>query len=385
MTRVFFYVQHLQGIGHVVRSSRIAQALAAHDFEVKLVLGGMPIPELGATRERSGITTYQLPPLKAGPESFRDLLDANGAAADAAYKAGRTKFLLEIFDRSDADVVVIEAFPFDRPQMHFELIPLLERARARLHPPAVVSSVRDILQIKPKAERDATARDILLEYFDAVLVHGDPRLATLDETFRHAHEIEHLITYTGIVAPDAPNVRPATLYDAIISTGGGATDGYRVLEAAMHAKSLSPLASGAWLALVGPFVETARMRSLTALATSTGVTLSSFVDNLPALLMEARVSISQAGSNTVADILRTGCRAVLCPYSGIRQNEQTQRAARLSEHGCAVVVDQTELSGPRLAQAVADALEMAQPSIALNLEGATGTAVALRRMLEKAQ
>jgi len=97
------------------------------------------------------------------------------------------------------------------------------------------------------------------------------------------------------------------------------------------------------------------------------------------------VSISQAGYNTVADILRTGCRAVLCPYSGIRQNEQTQRAARLSEHGCAVVVDQTELSGPRLAQAVADALEMAQPSIALNLEGATGTAVALRRMLEKAQ
>ncbi len=38
-TRVLFYVQHLLGIGHLVRASRIATALARR-FEVLLVVGG---------------------------------------------------------------------------------------------------------------------------------------------------------------------------------------------------------------------------------------------------------------------------------------------------------------------------------------------------------
>ena len=41
--RVFFYVQHLLGIGHLVRASRIAQALQAAGFDVTLVTGGSAV------------------------------------------------------------------------------------------------------------------------------------------------------------------------------------------------------------------------------------------------------------------------------------------------------------------------------------------------------
>lgn len=42
--RVFFYVQHLLGIGHLARASRIASALAADGFDVTVVTGGTAVP-----------------------------------------------------------------------------------------------------------------------------------------------------------------------------------------------------------------------------------------------------------------------------------------------------------------------------------------------------
>lgn len=42
--RVLFYVQHLLGIGHLARVSRIAAALARDAFDVTVVTGGLPVP-----------------------------------------------------------------------------------------------------------------------------------------------------------------------------------------------------------------------------------------------------------------------------------------------------------------------------------------------------
>ena len=43
MSRVFFYVQHLLGIGHLRRAATLARALAAGGFDVLLVSGGAPV------------------------------------------------------------------------------------------------------------------------------------------------------------------------------------------------------------------------------------------------------------------------------------------------------------------------------------------------------
>ena len=56
--RVLFYVQHLLGIGHLARASRIAAALAADGFQVTAVLGGAPVPGFPGP----GIGTLELPP-----------------------------------------------------------------------------------------------------------------------------------------------------------------------------------------------------------------------------------------------------------------------------------------------------------------------------------
>lgn len=56
---VFFYVQHLLGIGHIARASRIANALQADGFNVVLVTGGTPVPGFPG----EGIRHVELPPI----------------------------------------------------------------------------------------------------------------------------------------------------------------------------------------------------------------------------------------------------------------------------------------------------------------------------------
>ncbi len=52
---IFFYVQHLLGIGHIARASRIANALARDGFDVTVVTGGLPVPGFpGEGRENRG-------------------------------------------------------------------------------------------------------------------------------------------------------------------------------------------------------------------------------------------------------------------------------------------------------------------------------------------
>ena len=147
--RVLFYVQHLLGIGHLARASRIAQALARDGFEVTMVTGGLPVPGFPGP----GVAHVALPAIAAGAEGFADLVDEAGRPIDDAFKAERRDLLLDTYRAIAPDVVLIEAFPFGRRQVRFELLPLLDAIHARPHRPLVLSSVRDILQENRKPGR----------------------------------------------------------------------------------------------------------------------------------------------------------------------------------------------------------------------------------------
>ncbi|MGA7267036.1 MAG: glycosyl transferase, partial [Aestuariivirga sp.] len=126
MERVFFYVQHLLGIGHLVRTNRIAAALVEAGLDVTLVMGGLPVEGL----VQPGCRRLQLPAVKAGAAGFSALEDEEGRPVDAAFKTRRTAMLLDALRSCQADVLLIEAFPFGRRAMRFELLPLLELANA---------------------------------------------------------------------------------------------------------------------------------------------------------------------------------------------------------------------------------------------------------------
>ncbi|MGR9214993.1 glycosyltransferase family protein (plasmid) [Rhizobium leguminosarum] len=372
--RIFFYVQHLLGIGHIARASRIANALVKDGFDVTVVTGGLPVPGFPG----EGIKTVALPAVVASNAGFSGLADADGRPAGEDFLNARRTLLLDAFHAARPDVVIIEAFPFGRRQMRFELLPLLEAIEKAEPRPKLLSSVRDILQENRKAGRDAETAKLVKDHFDAVLVHGDPDFIRLEDTFPLTSEIADRLRYTGLVAPP-PAPEPIETFDIIASAGGGAV-GAALIGAAKEAAALLP-ADLRWLLVAGPNLPEADFAALSGDA-APNVTLVRFRKDFPSLLRSAKVSISQAGYNTVGDLLRTECRAILIPFVAGGETEQSVRAERLQALGLADILPEDGLTSGHVKVAVEKALAVPRRrSVLLDLAGAEKTAAIIRSMI----
>jgi len=368
--KVFFYVQHLLGIGHLKRAATVARALGDAGFEVTLASGGAPVRGIGVD--------VQLPSASAADSSFKTLLDAAGQPIDEPWKRSRAAALLDAWRTSRADVLLVELFPFGRRQMRFELLPLLEDATRLAPRPLVVCSVRDLIQSRP--EREAETAALATRYFDHVLVHGDPRLAPFERSFGAAARLADRLHYTGYVVADAalPGEGAA---EVLVSAGGGAV-GRRLLESAMLAREQTLLRGATWRVLAGVNCSEADFRALERLA-KPGIVLERSREDFAALLAHCALSISQAGYNTVAEILQARVRAVLVPFAAGGESEQTLRAQLLAERGAAVMLEESALTVASLAEAVNRAARAPRPGAGLvELDGARRSAELLRGWLK---
>src|SRR4029453_12173900 len=111
-----------------------------------------------------------------------------------------------------------------------------------------------------------------------------------------------------------------------------------------------------WRLLVGTNAPDAELELLARDAGEGGIVERARPD-FPALLPGPRLSVSQAGYNTVLDVVRSGARAVFVPFGEHGETEQQTRANRLRELDLAVVVDGPEVSGTDLARAIDAAAE----------------------------
>lgn len=369
--RVLFYVQHLLGIGHLARASRICAALAGKGAAVTVVTGGLPVKGFPGP----GVDHLALPAVQTAGEGFTGLADAEGRPVTSAFEAARRDQLLGAFHSLAPDALVTEAFPFGRRQMRFELLPLIAAAEAARPRPLLLCSLRDILQERTKPERDAETVALVRAHFDRVLVHGDPVFAELSDSFRLADQIADRVVHTGLVAAP-PAVPSADRFDIIVSAGGGAV-GEGLSRAALAAANELP-AHLRWCLITGPNLPEPVHLELSAAADALGpgrVALFRFRPDFAGLLASAGLSVSQAGYNTVCDILQAGCRSVLVPFAAGGETEQTARAERLARIGRAECLAEDALSGPALAAAIRRA--MAAPAPLANrfaLDGADRTA-----------
>lgn len=367
--KILFHVQHLLGIGHDRRAALVARALAAAGGAVTLVRGGHPVPGV----DYGPAAVIQLPPVRAADGSFKVLLDETGAPIDDAWRDRRRAAALNALVSVAPDVLLVESFPFARRAFRFELIPLLQAARARGVRTAV--SVRDILVTKPDPARLDEVVDTVTRFVDRVLVHGDPDLIPFGATFPAADRIADRIIYTGYVAAPPPAVADGGdgRGEVVVSVGGGAV-GVPLLRAALGARALSTARDGVWRLLAGPDVPDSAFAALVAEAPP-GVVVERARRDFPALLARCRLSVSQAGYNTVMDLLQAGCRSVVVPFATGGETEQATRARLLAERGRLTVVDEATLSPATLAAGIDAALAAPEPaSLPMTLGGAERTA-----------
>ncbi len=339
---VLIAVTHLLGSGHLVRAAHLARAFARGGFAVTLVSGGMPLRPM----DREPFAFVQLPPVRTEGTDFRTLLYEAGEPVEPARMATRAAMLGDLASRLRPDVVVTEHFPFGRRQLAQEFLGLIAAARAANPAALVLASVRDVL-VTPKPARIAEAEERIARLFDAVLVHGEESFLPLDRSWPVGAGLEAKLRYTGYLA-DGPGASASFLRDTgsgesgeILVSGGGSAAAVPLFELALEAAGLGP-PKRRWRVLVGRGVPEDMFRRLAGAAPAQAV-VERVRPDFAALLAGCAVSISQAGYNTVLDIVAARRPAIVVPFDEGSETEQGIRAEALERVGLAACL---RLSGP---------------------------------------
>lgn len=361
--RVLIAVTHLLGAGHLTRAAALARAFAMAGHETTLVSGGTParLADVGQVR------FVQLPPVRTVGTDFKTLLDESLQPVDDAYLEERRTILLDTLRSTRPDILITELFPFGRRVLAGEFIALIEAARALNPRPLVLSSIRDILVAPAKPERIAQAHERVLHHYEAILVHGDPDLVPLEASWPVDEKIRPFLHYTGYV-DENDNAIPEGHRHGMVVSGGSSAASLPLYRAALEAACL--ITDRPWRILVGRGVSEEEFQALRDNAPPHAI-LERARPDFRTLLASAEISVSQAGYNTVVDLLRCGVRSVLVPFEAGHETEQRLRAERLKSIGLAEIVSEDDLSGMRLAEAIRQGLSQpvsSAPTVAI--EGA---------------
>ena len=375
--KIFFYCQHVLGIGHLFRSLEICKALSSH--AVVLITGGPQI----AINLPHNVTTYHLPELQMD-SGFTGLLSPGQQLSVNQIKEQRKQELLVLFEREKPDVFLVELYPFGRKAFRFELDPILEAiSENRFAPCRVVCSVRDILVEKEDQDRhEDRALKTLNQYFDAVLVHSDPELIRFEETFFRFADIRIPVVYTGFVAQQCPagarqRIRSQLGLDQtqnlIVASAGGGSVGAVLLKSVIKAFQRLSGGSANYLRIyTGPYIAKNDFESLKRHA-GRRVTIEKFSTDFISYLAAADLSVSMCGYNTSMNILACRVRSLVWPFS--QNHEQTMRAGRLASIGALELIHQQDLSPQRLGRKIDRSLSQSSTvSFKVNIEGAANTA-----------
>src|SRR5574341_1137085 len=106
-----------------------------------------------------------------------------------------------------------------------------------------------------------------------------------------------------------------------------------------------------------------------------GIVLERSRPDFTSLLANCELSVSQAGYNTLMETLSARARAVVVPFAGGAETEQTQRAACFAGQGLLEMVDERSLDPQTLAAAIDRAARKPRPRrVAIDLNGAARSA-----------
>ena len=377
IVKILIYCQHVLGVGHFFRTLEIARAMK--DFDVILVTGGdevsAPLP--------NHVRKVALPGLMMDP-AFSTLHCVDPLQDLEEVKLERKNMLLDLVKTEKPDIFLVELYPFGRRAFEFELIPVLSLIRARQGINCkVVCSLRDILVEKKNPVKYATrVIEALHAWFDAVLVHSDPRLIKLDATFPAISKIKIPLVYTGFVTP-VPNPEKVIQIKQdyglnpgrrlITASVGGGNVGAPLLKAVVHA--CREVLSGKNLLLkayTGPYMDQKDMDHLKSFENDR-IMIEAFTPDFISLLGASDLSVSMAGYNTCMNIVAAKVPALVWPFD--QNREQWERAVKLAEFAPITLLRDQDLEPLTLAQKMEAALDRptGRPAPKLNMDGAVNT------------
>lgn len=88
------------------------------------------------------------------------------------------------------------------------------------------------------------------------------------------------------------------------------------------------------------------------LATSSAIKILEYAENIDILLLASDLAVSRAGALTLAEQALVGIPSILIPSPNVTGNHQFYNAKAASERGGAILLEEADLTGPKLAQSI---------------------------------
>lgn len=384
--KIIHYCQHVLGMGHFFRSLEIARAL---DKEQVIFVAGGSRPD---QKLPANVKYFQLPGLCMN-KSFGGLMPTDKDRDLDEVKKERAESIYRIFEQQRPDIFLIELFPFGRKAFRFELLPVLDAIKeGHFGKIKVICSLRDILVERDDGGKHETrVVKYLNKYFDQLLIHSDPKIASLDETFHLLDQIKIPYWYTGFAArKPAPGKREelrrelgiATDEKTLIASAGGGKVGGDLMDSILKSYTDLQPEKSRLLMMTGPFLDQEKFDKLQQSASKfKNIAVQRFAPNFTDLLTAADGMISMAGYNTCMDILTSGIPAAVLPFA--QNHEQRMRAEKIAKHIPLTVLSSKDLTPSGMTKVIKSLLvrKRTTRSHGIDLDGAVKSAEIIRELV----
>jgi predicted glycosyltransferase len=345
LPKVLIHCQYVYGLGHLIRALQLAKGLISH-FDVYFLSGGESVKGLSIDTK---INFIQLNALYKEEYSLKlSSVDENLTTDECL--SNREKVIHELIESIRPDVVLTEHFPFGF-LFEKEVLGLISKAKSVNPSVKIVSSVRDIIETEKGSESDHKTVNVLNQYYDLLLVHGDENLIPLETSFSLSDQVKINQVRTGYIIDNAIKKKKKKKQTIIVSVAGGRV-GRELKDAVVNAySSIKNEINHDLLVFDGAFSFGYDQGSSDNRITYFKFDRSLFLQELS----QSDISISLGGYNTTVESLYAANKVLIYNREFLGDNfEQEIRISSLAKLGLITRLDSKQLEPERLAQIIID-------------------------------
>ena len=327
--RVLIYSHDSFGLGHLSRCRTIANALAAADESLSvLIISGSPI--IGSFDFGARVDFVRVPGIGKRSDGEYEALNLNiGIDRTVSMRAALIRETAEMFD---PDLFIVDKEPLGlRGEVHATLKMLKERGTP------LVLGLRDVMDeptmLAPEWKRK-NVLPALKHLYDELWIYGLPQFNDPLSGITLPKAVRRKTIYTGYLRRDLPRESDdlAVLHDVnrpyILVTAGGGGDGEAVVDWVLRAYEHDANIPYAAIVVFGPFMAPEAREAFRQRAEKLRggpVRTLTFETNLGPLMAGAAGIVAMGGYNTFCEILSFDKKALIVPRT-VPRREQFIRA-----------------------------------------------------------
>lgn len=378
--KIVLYSHDTFGMGNIRRTLLLSnEFISEYPGASILIITGSPM--IHAFRIPKGIDYIKLPCLDRfaaehyGPRYLADCPEE--------VKQTREAILRESVLRFNPDLMVVDK---RASGIDSELLPTLHALRENGRHTKLALGVRDILD-EPERTRKVLAGngsfEVIDEFYDEVWIYGSKGIFDTTKEYEFPESVVHKTFYCGYLKRPTVLAKRAVGPPRVLVTTGGGGDGSDLIEA--YLAGLSTLPRNVALrstVIFGPQMpQERRLALLRRFDYMADVNFLEFEADITNLYAESDLVVSQAGYNTVCELLSFSRRAILVPRSE-PVREQLIRARLLAERGLFEFLEPQDMTSETLISKVLEALNSStMPASNVDLDGLPAIRERVRALL----